>query len=283
MKSQRQGAGCGSCPSAGCRRGRLRLQIGLPSAVVVLTRLPVSIIFSNVHYSGIGRPEVRWHVGSGRKRRAQSFILPDDPGFHRDTRSTMPSNFSSAPIGICMTTGLAPSAVELACRRSARNQRRSRSILLTKQRCAARCICRPDATRFRTAARRRHSRNPKPQTAPSRTAQRTLDFDGEIHVPGGVDDVDAMLLGYCATPFGAFPKRGRGRRGDGDAALLLLLHPVHRRVAVVNLADLVGLAGVDTRIAFGGRGLAGINVGHDADVAVPFERGLSCHCAFSFD
>jgi hypothetical protein len=56
----------------------------------------------------------------------------------------------------------------------------------------------------------------------------------------------------------------------GDAALLLLHHPVHRGGAFVDLADLI----VDARVvedALGTRGFAGIDVGHDADVASTIE------------
>ena len=60
-------------------------------------------------------------------------------------------------------------------------------------------------------------------------AQGALDLDREVHVAGGVDDVDLVV----------FPETGGGRGGDGDTALLLLLHPVHGRGAVVRLADLV--------------------------------------------
>jgi len=88
-------------------------------------------------------------------------------------------------------------------------------------------------------------------------AQRALDLDGEVDVPGGIDDVQSLV-----APDGG----GRGRR-DGDAALLLLLHPVHRRGAFVHLADLVALAGV-VQNPLGGRGLPGIDVGHDAEIAV---------------
>src|SRR5947209_6910663 len=64
--------------------------------------------------------------------------------------------------------------------------------------------------------------------------QRTLHLNGEVDVPGSVDDVEALLA----------PERGgRGRR-DGDAALLLLLHPVHGGRALMDFADLVALAGV---------------------------------------
>ena len=48
-------------------------------------------------------------------------------------------------------------------------------------------------------------------------AEGALDLEGEVDVAGRVDDVDAV-----ARPLAG----GRGR-GDGDAALLLLLHPVH--------------------------------------------------------
>ena len=60
-------------------------------------------------------------------------------------------------------------------------------------------------------------------------SQRTLDLDREIHMPRRIDDVDSMIL----------PKTGRRRRSDRNAALLLLHHPIHRRRAVVHLADLV--------------------------------------------
>src|SRR3972149_361388 len=62
-------------------------------------------------------------------------------------------------------------------------------------------------------------------------AQRPLDLDGEVDVAGRVDDVDAMVG----------PEGRRRGGGDGDAALLLLRHPVHRRGALVDLADLVDL------------------------------------------
>ena len=91
-------------------------------------------------------------------------------------------------------------------------------------------------------------------------AQRALDFDREVDVAGRVDDVDAVIA----------PEAGRRRGRDGDAALLLLLHPVHDGGAFVHFADLVGDAGVE-QDALGRRGLAGIDVGHDADVPRAFE------------
>ena len=91
-------------------------------------------------------------------------------------------------------------------------------------------------------------------------AQRTLDLDGEIHVAGGVDDVQALVA----------PEAG-GRSGrDRDATLLLLLHPVHRGGAFVDFADLMGLAGV-VEDPLGRRRLPGIDVGHDAEITVVLE------------
>ena len=97
-------------------------------------------------------------------------------------------------------------------------------------------------------------------------AQRALDLDREVDVPGRVDDVEPLVL----------PEAG-GRRGrDGDAALLLLLHPVHGRGAFVHLAHLVALAGV-IEDPLRGRGLAGIDVGHDAEIAVVLDRMAAGH------
>ncbi len=63
-------------------------------------------------------------------------------------------------------------------------------------------------------------------------AQRALDFDGEVDVAGGVDEVDVE----------AAPGDGGGGGGDGDAALALLGHPVHLGFAVVDFAELVDAA-----------------------------------------
>src|SRR6266513_856085 len=95
--------------------------------------------------------------------------------------------------------------------------------------------------------------------------QAALHLDGEVHVAGGVDDVDAVLLA-AARP------EGRGGGGsDGDAALLLLLHPVHGGGAVVHLTQLVRPAGV-VQDPLGRSRFPGIDVGHDADVANLVER-----------
>ena len=89
--------------------------------------------------------------------------------------------------------------------------------------------------------------------------KRTLHLGGEVHVARGVDHVD--LVGLVLV----VPEGGGSSRSDGDTALLLLNHPVHRRSAFVNLADLVGLTGVE-KDTLGGSGFTGIDVSHDTDI-----------------
>jgi len=80
-------------------------------------------------------------------------------------------------------------------------------------------------------------------------------------VAGGVDDVDLVFK----------PETSRRGGSDGDAAFLLLFHPVHRGAALVGFADFMVFAGV-VQDAFGRRGLTGIDVGHDADIPHFFDR-----------
>ena len=82
--------------------------------------------------------------------------------------------------------------------------------------------------------------------------------------PGRVDDVDAVVV----------PDTGGGSGGDRDATLLLLGHVVHGGGAVVDLADLVALAGV-VEDALGGGGLTGVDVRHDPDVPGALQGKLS--------
>lgn len=94
-------------------------------------------------------------------------------------------------------------------------------------------------------------------------AQRTLHLRREVHVSGSVDDVDPVIL----------PIAGGGGAGDRNTTFALLLHPVHRRGTLVGVADLVVHAAVEKN-AFRQRGLAGINVRHDADVTGILQRNL---------
>ena len=87
-------------------------------------------------------------------------------------------------------------------------------------------------------------------------AKGAFHLHGEVYVAGRVDDVDLV-----SAPFA-----GGGGRGNGDAALLLLLHPVHRGHTLVHLAKAMRASRIE-QDAFGRRGFSGVDVRHDADVA----------------
>ena len=103
--------------------------------------------------------------------------------------------------------------------------------------------------------------------------QGTLYLNGEVHVPGGVDDIDAVLV---ELGIHALPETGGRRRGNGNTPLLLLLHPVHGGRTIVHLTNLVGQAGVEKN-ALGGRGFTRVHVRTDTDIAIPADRSLTCH------
>ena len=93
--------------------------------------------------------------------------------------------------------------------------------------------------------------------------QRALDLDREVDVARGVDDVDVVALPLHI---------GRGR-GDGDAALPLQLHVVHGRadaVLALDVVDRIDLLRVEED-PFRQRGLAGVDVGGDADISDPLD------------
>ena len=97
-------------------------------------------------------------------------------------------------------------------------------------------------------------------------AQGALHLDGEVHVAGGVDDIDAVVL----------PEAGGGGGSDGDAALLLLRHPVHGGAAVMGFAEFMIDTGIE-QDTLGRRRFAGVDVRHDTDISGFFQRDLPCH------
>ena len=99
-------------------------------------------------------------------------------------------------------------------------------------------------------------------------AERPLDLGREVDVPRSVDDVDRDRLAASVLP-----AAGDRRRDDRDAPLALLLQIVGGGVALVDVSHPVDLAGV-IEDPFRGGGLAGVDVGDDADVADPAEVRL---------
>ena len=86
--------------------------------------------------------------------------------------------------------------------------------------------------------------------------QGALDLDRKVHMARSVDDVDPHAL----------PMAGGSGRGDRNATLLLLLHPVHGRGAFVRFAESVVDTGVE-QDTLSRRGLACIDVCHDANIS----------------
>ena len=168
-------------------------------------------------------------------------------------RSTTPTNLSSLPIGSWIATGLPPSLRDDLLERPL--EVRADAVHLVDEADARHAVLvglAPHGLGLRLDAGDRVEHGDRAVE----DAQRALDFGREVDVAGRVDDVDAVLA----------PEAGRRGGRDRDAALLLLLHPVHDGRAFVDLTDLVGDAGVE-QDALGRGGLAGIDVGHDADVA----------------
>ena len=67
--------------------------------------------------------------------------------------------------------------------------------------------------------------------------------------------------------FMAAPLAGRNGGSYGDAALLLLFHPVHHGGAIVHFAHPVGTAGIE-QDTFGQRGLARVYVRYYSDISI---------------
>ena len=104
-------------------------------------------------------------------------------------------------------------------------------------------------------------------------AHGALDFNREVDVAGGVDDVDAVLREGVVH---SLPETGGGSGRDRDATLLLLLHPVHGGSAVVHFTNLVVHAGIKQN-ALGRCGLAGVDVRRNTNVAVALDGSLASH------
>jgi hypothetical protein len=105
---------------------------------------------------------------------------------------------------------------------------------------------------------------------PIQNSERPFDFRREIHVPRGVDNIDAII------DIVSEPMRRRGGRRNRDPPLLLLLHPVHGGSAIMHLAHPMDPARIE-QDPFGGRRLSGIDMGHDADITKQVKGGDPRH------
>ena len=93
-------------------------------------------------------------------------------------------------------------------------------------------------------------------------------------MPRSIDNIDTMLRKLLVH---SIPEAGGGSGRDRNATLLLLLHPVHGGIAVVDFTDFVRDTGIE-QDAFSGRRLTGIDVSHDADIAITINGCCTGHC-----
>ena len=87
-------------------------------------------------------------------------------------------------------------------------------------------------------------------------AQAPFHLGGEVHMAGGIDDIDPMV-----APIG-----GGGGGGDCDAPFPFLGHPVHGGGPLVHLPHAADPPGQKQQ-PFGNGRLAGIYVGNEPDIA----------------
>src|SRR6056297_1051354 len=85
--------------------------------------------------------------------------------------------------------------------------------------------------------------------------ERALYFDGKVDVSGGINNIDTMVL----------PETGGCSGRNSNTTLLLLLHPVHGRSAIMDFAELMGYTGVK-KDPLSCCCFTGIDMSHNADI-----------------
>src|SRR3546814_77825 len=108
-------------------------------------------------------------------------------------------------------------------------------------------------------------------TSPVQHAHGTLDFNGEVNVSRRINNVDTML---GASQIHPLPEAGHGGGSNGDATLLLLLHPVGSRCTIMHFTNLMGYTHIKTD-PFRGCCLACITVSNDANIAITLNGGFA--------
>ncbi|CAM5674005.1 hypothetical protein SVIOM342S_01395 [Streptomyces violaceorubidus] len=205
----------------------------------------------------------RLRAASSRKASGTGFSSAESaPSAHTRARmrgrSTTPVKPLSVPMGRCTTrgTGCSRSRMEAtAVSRSA--PARSISVDERDPGHAVPVGLPPHGLALRLHPRDRVEHRDRAVQHP----QGTFDLVGEVDVPRGVDEVDPVPC----------PGAADGRGEDGDAAIAFLRVEVGDGGAVVDLAPLVGGSG-GVEDPLGDGGLAGVDVGEDAQVADGGER-----------
>ncbi|MBT9163537.1 MAG: hypothetical protein DDT24_00446 [Chloroflexi bacterium] len=88
----------------------------------------------------------------------------------------------------------------------------------------------------------------------------SLHLSGEVHVAGGVDNVDPMVL----------PVATGCRSSNGNPSLSFLIHPIHLCGPIIHPADLVGSPAVmKDHLSYGG--LPRIDMSDDPDITNAFQ------------
>lgn len=96
--------------------------------------------------------------------------------------------------------------------------------------------------------------------------QGTLNLYCEVNVARGVNDIDTVAL----------PMASGSSRGNGNASLLLLCHPVHDGCAFMRLTDFMRTSGI-IQDTLGSRRLTSVDMRHDTDISCVFQCKLSGH------
>jgi len=105
---------------------------------------------------------------------------------------------------------------------------------------------------------------------PIQHTQRTLYFNREVHMTGGIDNMNDA----------SFPFDRCHSRGDRNSPFLFLLHPVHGGCPIIYLSHAVGLLGIE-KDSLGDSRLSSIDVGHKPNIPCSGEPFLSSHLFLS--
>lgn len=109
-----------------------------------------------------------------------------------------------------------------------------------------------------------------------------FNFDGEVNVIWGVDDVQVVFRSVSGfVIFGVFLESGGCSRSDGDIVFLFLFYLVYGGCIIVYFIDVVGFISV-VQDVFGIGGFICVDVCYDIEVMVQVERIFVCYWCLGF-